>query len=59
MPELPPDFGDLLIELLDADVRFLLVGGYAVAHYGHPADQSCTRARPINPSRSTPVGSVP
>lgn len=35
MAELPPDFADLLLELLDAEVQFLLVGGYAVAHYGH------------------------
>jgi hypothetical protein len=36
MVELPTDFADLLVELLDAGVRFLLVGGYAVAHHGHP-----------------------
>lgn len=36
MVELPTDFADLLVELLDADVRFMLVGGYAVAHHGHP-----------------------
>src|SRR5690606_17776790 len=35
MAELPSDFADLLIELLEAEVQFLLVGGYAVAHYGH------------------------
>ena len=29
MAELP-DFADLLVELLEANVRFLLVGGYAV-----------------------------
>jgi hypothetical protein len=34
--ELPQDFVDLLIELLEAEARFLLVGGYAVAHHGHP-----------------------
>jgi hypothetical protein len=36
MIELPTDFADLLVELLEAGVRFLLVGGYAVAHHGHP-----------------------
>jgi hypothetical protein len=36
MVELPTDFADVLVELLEAGVRFLLVGGYAVAHHGHP-----------------------
>lgn len=36
MIELPTDFADLLVELLEAGVRYLLVGGYAVAHHGHP-----------------------
>jgi len=36
MAELPPDFADLLVELLEAGARFLLVGGYAVGHHGHP-----------------------
>ena len=36
MIELPPDFADFLVELSEAGVRFLLVGGYAVAHHGHP-----------------------
>ena len=30
------DFRDLLIELLDGEVRFLVVGGYALAVHGHP-----------------------
>lgn len=30
------DFLDLISELLDADARFLVVGGYAVAAHGHP-----------------------
>lgn len=34
--ELPPDFADLLLAFVEADVEFLVVGGYAVAHYGHP-----------------------
>lgn len=33
--ELPSDFADLLLALLECDVQFLLVGGYAVAHHGH------------------------
>jgi hypothetical protein len=36
MPQLPDDFADLLIELVEAGARFLLVGGYAVAHHGYP-----------------------
>lgn len=32
----PPDFLDLLIELNRADVKYLLVGGHAVAYYGRP-----------------------
>jgi hypothetical protein len=35
MAELPPDFADLLLALLEAGARFMVVGGYAVAHYGH------------------------
>ncbi len=31
-----PDFKDLFAALNDAGVRFLLVGGYALAHHGHP-----------------------
>ena len=31
-----PDFKDLLSCLLAGDVRFLLVGGYALAFHGHP-----------------------
>jgi hypothetical protein len=34
--ELPPDFADLLVALVEAGAEFLVVGGYAVAHYGHP-----------------------
>jgi len=31
-----PDFRDLFAALNDAGARFLLVGGYALAHHGHP-----------------------
>ncbi|MGH9480620.1 MAG: hypothetical protein ACRD1L_00885 [Terriglobales bacterium] len=31
-----PDFASLLHALYDADVRFLVVGAYALAWYGHP-----------------------
>ena len=31
-----PDFVDLLRELSAADARFLVVGAYALAHYGRP-----------------------
>jgi len=33
--ELPDDFRDLLVEFVDAGVDFVLLGGYAVAYYGH------------------------
>jgi predicted nucleotidyltransferase len=36
MIELAADFRDLLIELSDAGAEFVVVGGYAVAFYGHP-----------------------
>ena len=31
-----PDFVDLLRAFIDADVRFLVVGAYALAHHGRP-----------------------
>jgi hypothetical protein len=31
-----PDFVDLLRTFIDADVRFLIVGAYALAHHGRP-----------------------
>lgn len=30
------DLRDLLVELYDAEVEFLVVGGYAVGYHGHP-----------------------
>lgn len=36
MDALPEDFRDMLVELADAGARFMVVGGYAVAHHGHP-----------------------
>ena len=35
LSKLPHDFADLLTELCEADVEFLLVGGWAVILYGH------------------------
>ncbi|MFO0666776.1 MAG: hypothetical protein U0174_22690 [Polyangiaceae bacterium] len=35
MKKLPQDFADLLIELHEAKVEFVLVGGWAVVLYGH------------------------
>lgn len=32
---LPADFRDLLVCLSDAQVEFMVIGGYAVAHHGH------------------------
>ena len=31
-----PDFVDLLRSFATAEVRFLIVGAYALAHHGHP-----------------------
>lgn len=36
MTLLPPDFVEFLRLLNSHEVRYLVVGGYAVAHYGHP-----------------------
>lgn len=35
-PLMNPDFVDLLRALRDADARFLVVGAYALAHFGRP-----------------------
>lgn len=35
MERLSPDLVDLLTHLVDAGVEFVVLGGYAVAHYGH------------------------
>jgi hypothetical protein len=35
LSKLPQDFADLLVELLEAEAEFLLVGGWAVVLYGH------------------------
>jgi len=35
LTKLPQDFADLLTEFCEADVEFLLVGGWAVILYGH------------------------
>ncbi|MBP1467367.1 nucleotidyltransferase [Candidatus Chloroploca sp. M-50] len=34
--QLPPDFKEFLQLLNDNEVKYLLVGGYAVAYYGYP-----------------------
>ncbi len=36
MIELPDDFRDLLVALSDAGAEFVVLGGHAVAFYGHP-----------------------
>jgi len=36
MIDLPQDFRDLLVELHDAGVAFVVVGGHAVGFHGHP-----------------------
>ena len=36
MIELPDDFRDMLVELSDASVDFVVLGGHAVAFHGHP-----------------------
>lgn len=35
-PQLPPDFKEFLHFCLDREVRFLVIGGMAVIHYGYP-----------------------
>jgi hypothetical protein len=34
--QLPPDFKEFLKLLKDHDVRYLLIGGYAVGYHGYP-----------------------
>jgi hypothetical protein len=34
--DLHPDFKDLLAEFVNANVRFVVLGGYAVGHHGKP-----------------------
>jgi hypothetical protein len=36
MIDLPDDFRDILVELYDAGAAFVVLGGHAVAYYGHP-----------------------
>jgi len=53
--DLPADFRDLLIELVDAGAEFVVLGGYAVAFHGHPRATKdldlLLRATPANASR--------
>ena len=35
-PNLPLDFVDLLAAFANADVRYLVIGGYAVGHHDRP-----------------------
>ena len=55
MVDLPEDFRDLLIELVDAGADFALGGGYAVAFHGHPRATKdidiLVRAVPANATR--------
>ncbi len=55
MQDLPQDFRDLLIELSDADVEFVIIGGYAVAFHGHARATKdidvLVRASPANSAR--------
>ena len=36
VPELPQDFKEFLKLLNDLEVKYLLIGGYAVGYYGYP-----------------------
>lgn len=36
IPALPEDLRDLLLAFIDHEVRFMVVGGYALAVHGHP-----------------------
>ena len=55
MIELPEDFRDLLVELHDAGVEFVVLGGHAVAYHGHPRATKdldvLVRASPANAAR--------
>ena len=50
-----PDFVDLLRAFTEADVRFLVVGAYALAHHGRPRATGdldvWVEATPANASR--------
>ena len=50
-----PDFLDLLRAFVAADVRFLIVGAYALAHHGHPRATGeldiWVEATPVSPPR--------
>src|SRR6186713_128741 len=35
-PQLPPDFADLLTAFAAAEVRYLIIGGYAVGYHDRP-----------------------
>jgi hypothetical protein len=52
---LPPDYEDLLRELVEGGVEFLLIGGWAVAVHGHPRATDdldvLVRATPTNARR--------
>jgi predicted nucleotidyltransferase len=52
LSKLPQDFADLLIELCEAKVEFLLVGGWAVVLYGHvrSTDDMDIFVRPSEPN---------
>ncbi len=55
MNELPEDFSDLLLGLVDVGAEFVLVGGHAVAFHGHPRATKdmdvLIRATPLNSER--------
>lgn len=53
--ELPDDFRDLLVELVDAEAEFVLIGGWAMAVHGRPRATDdldvLVRATPENSAR--------
>lgn len=55
LSDLGPDFTDLLIELADAGVDFMVIGGWAMAHHGHARGTDdldvWVRATPDNAAR--------
>jgi hypothetical protein len=52
------DFSEFIACLRDHDVRFLVVGGYAVAAHGHPRYTGDLDVW-VERARTTPTGSSP
>ena len=60
--QLNPDFQEFLQSFVDHDVRFLIVGGYALAAHGHPRYTKdldvWVWTDPVNAERGDPLTAV-